>query len=124
MAGLAFRLPRFIVRIVGGKPNRPSRSYDELVERYRKKLSAGGRASGPYIPKPVAASRGKQKLLDQLGTAMHRMGLALNRHTEASLDNYLAPHPLLGKITLRELVYFTIYHCYHHLAGIEAANRP
>jgi len=34
---------------------------------------------------------------------------------EPQLDQYIAPHPLLGKITLRELCYFTIYHTKHHL---------
>jgi hypothetical protein len=24
------------------------------------------------------------------------------------------PHPLLGKLTLREMIYFTIYHVQHH----------
>lgn len=38
---------------------------------------------------------------------------------DAALDQYLAPHPLLGKITLRELGYFTIYHTEHHLAIIK-----
>ena len=29
---------------------------------------------------------------------------------EEQPDQYLAPHPLMGRITLRELCYFTIYH--------------
>jgi hypothetical protein len=36
------------------------------------------------------------------------------------LDHYIAPHPLLGKLTLRELCYFTIYHAGHHLNIIKA----
>ena len=38
---------------------------------------------------------------------------------DKQLDKYLAPHPLLGKITLRELSYFTIYHTEHHLLIIK-----
>ena len=38
---------------------------------------------------------------------------------DPQLDQYIAPHPLLGKITLRELGYFTIYHTYHHLETIQ-----
>ncbi len=37
------------------------------------------------------------------------------RWSDRQLDQYLAPHPLLGKLTLRELCYFTIYHTGHHL---------
>jgi hypothetical protein len=38
--------------------------------------------------------------------------------TDPHLDHFIAPHPLLGKITLRELCYFTIYHTLHHQAII------
>ncbi len=38
-----------------------------------------------------------------------------NKTGESKLDDYLARHPLLGRITLRELCYFTIYHTEHHL---------
>lgn len=30
------------------------------------------------------------------------------------LDKYILPHPLLGKLTIREMMYFTIYHVEHH----------
>ena len=30
------------------------------------------------------------------------------------LDHYLLPHPLLGKITLREMLFFSAYHIQHH----------
>ena len=50
---LAYLLPKFIVRLYTGKPNRPSRSYDELVKKYHAKLEAGGKASGVFIPKII-----------------------------------------------------------------------
>ena len=33
---------------------------------------------------------------------------------EYDLDNYQLPHPILGKISLREMLYFTAYHVEHH----------
>lgn len=118
-ARLAFTLPRFLVRIVGGKPNRASRSYDELVARYHQKLEQGGQASGRYIPGPILTGYGKDKLLAEFTRSMERFAAALQRNRkEEELDRYLAPHPLLGKITLRELGYFTIYHCHHHQENI------
>jgi hypothetical protein len=30
------------------------------------------------------------------------------------LDLLILPHPLLGKLTLREMLYFTLYHVEHH----------
>lgn len=118
-AGLAFTLPKFLVRWVGGKPNRSSRTYEELVAKYNLKLQQGGRASARYVPKPVPASYGKEKLLDKFSSVMNKMGRSIkNNWKEQQPDAYIAPHPLLGKITLRELAYFTIHHTHHHLQSI------
>ncbi|MFN8251405.1 MAG: DinB family protein [Ferruginibacter sp.] len=120
---LAFSLPLFIVKLVGGTPNRPSRSYDELVEKYRQKLAAGGRASGRFIPQKIKAGTGKQALIRRWEntTAVYLEKLEQKR-PEPSLDQYLVKHPLLGRITLRELCYFNIYHTLHHQKIIETAT--
>lgn len=113
---LAFSLPRFLVRLIGGKPNRSSKTYEELVAKYKNKLAAGGAASGRFIPKPIKINFGKEKLLNNWTNATQKYITALqNSRTENDLDNYLVKHPLLGRITLRELCYFTIYHTEHHL---------
>jgi DinB superfamily len=119
MTTLAYRLPKFIVKLIGGKPNRVSRSYQELKDKYYKKLADGGKASARFVPKPIEIKYGKQKLLDNWQNATTTFMLALSRNrTEKDLDNYLAKHPLLGRITLRELCYFTIFHTEHHLQAI------
>ena len=41
--------------------------------------------------------------------------IEITRHKNPVMDNFLIKHPLLGKITLRELCYFTIYHTQHHI---------
>lgn len=124
MTNLAYRLPKWAVRLIGGKPNRVSRSFDELKAKYDRKLSEGGKASGRYVPKPLEKKYGKDKLLAnwKKETAAFLKFLRNNR-SEADLDNYLAGHPLLGKITLRELGYFTIFHTDHHLQAINKLTR-
>ncbi len=37
---------------------------------------------------------------------------------EEDLDRYVLPHPLLGKLTLREMLCFTLYHNYHHVRNV------
>lgn len=112
---LAYALPKLIIRLYTGKPNRASRSYDELVANYLLKLEQGGRASGKYIPANVLPAEGKEKILNKfLKTETRLISLIKNKWTDAQLDQYIAPHPLLGKITLRELCHFTIYHTLHH----------
>lgn len=116
MTRLAYRLPKFMVRLYGGKPNRPARTYDDLVAKYKLKLEKGGRASGRFVAKPVLAKRGKENVLRSFDTVMKLLSASINnKWTDPQLDKYLAPHPLLGKVTLRELCYFTIYHTEHHL---------
>ena len=122
---LAYNLPKFLVRWIGGTPNRHSRSYDEVKEKYYKKLSDGGRASARFIPKPIQVKYGKQKLLDNWSRATSKFIISLTaKRTEDDLDNYLAKHPLLGRITLRELCYFTIFHTEHHLQSIKKITQP
>lgn len=122
---LAYQLPKFLVRWIGGTPNRPSRSYDELKTKYYKKLSEGGKASARFIPKPIQIKYGKQKLLDNWDKATSKFITSLtDKRTEDDLDNYLVKHPLLGRITLRELGYFTIFHTEHHLQSIKKITGP
>lgn len=113
---LAFSLPRFLIRLLGGKPNRGSKTYEELVNKYKKKLAEGGAASGRFIPRPIKINFGKEKLMTNWNKATAKYVAALQKkRNENDLDNYLVKHPLLGRITLRELCYFTIYHTEHHL---------
>ncbi len=116
MTKLAYRLPKFMVRLYTGKPNRPSRSYDELVAKYTLKLEQGGRASGRFVAKPVLAKEGRENIINTFNNAMKSLINTIEKKwNDQQLDKYLAPHPLLGKLTLRELCYFTIYHTEHHL---------
>ena len=42
----------------------------------------------------------------------------IDKLDEEDLDNYILPHPLIGKTTIREMLYFTIYHVQHHHKAI------
>ena len=109
---LALTIPSFILRIFFGSANRPSRKYDELVAKYHAKLQAGGRASGRFLPdkKPKQAL----KLTTQLTHLIQSLNQKVESFSEEQLDTLILPHPLLGKLTLREMLYFTIYHVQHH----------
>jgi hypothetical protein len=116
---LAFLLPAFLLRIVAGKPNRSSISFDDLLEKYHHKIELGAQASERYIPKALIIKEGKEILLSNWQKVNNKFLYALkNNTTETKLDDYIVPHPLLGKITLRELCYFTIFHTSHHIETI------
>ncbi len=106
-------LPAFLLRWLWGKPNRPGRSYEALVARYQQKLSEGGRATGRFIPKAVPFNK-QEVLARAIRTEVEKIGHRLEHFSEQELDTLLLPHPLLGKLTLREMMYFSIYHAGHH----------
>ncbi|MDE3251689.1 MAG: DinB family protein [Bacteroidota bacterium] len=110
---LAMALPPFLLQWLFGVANRPSRSYEALVEKYHCKLGEGGRASGRFIPKE-SKTLPQKRLLRKLERLVDRLCKRTEKMDEQSLDTYLLPHPLLGKLTLREMLYFTAYHAEHH----------
>ena len=54
----------------------------------------------------------------------NRLISKMERWKDVDLDRYLLPHPLLGKITLREMLYFTTFHIQHHQQTIENLQKP
>jgi len=116
---MAFGLPSFVLSWRFGVANRPSRSYDALVDRYHIKLQAGGRASAAFVPPPEIAATEKEKLLLQLDKVVGQLVRRTTKYKDFALDKYILPHPLLGMITLREMIYFTAYHASHHGKSIQ-----
>lgn len=110
---LAFVLPKFLLRAVFGKANRASRTYAELISKYKAKLQAGGRATGRFIP-ATRSAKNYPRLNSRLTKEVNGLAKRFNRYSETELDLYILPHPLLGKLTLREMIYFTCYHVEHH----------
>jgi hypothetical protein len=109
----ALIVPKFCLKFLFGTANRPSKSYEDLVKKYLDKLQNGGRASGRFVPKPLSLKESKA-LETLLIKEVSRLCKSLEKLSEAELDLLILPHPLLGKLTLREMMYFTIYHVQHH----------
>jgi hypothetical protein len=110
---LVLGLPKWLVKLVFKKANRPSKSYDKLIEKYLDRLGKGGRASGRFIPGRVEPVR-KTVIGNRIEETVLRLSQSLQKYSEEELDELVLPHPLLGKLTLREMLYFTIYHVEHH----------
>ncbi len=53
------------------------------------------------------------------------LGLAqgIERWSDAQLDRRCLPHPLLGKLSVREMLFFTLYHNLHHVQVAERRRR-
>lgn len=111
-------LPKILLKFRFGVRNRVERTYDELVSKYHQKLAEGGQASSAFIPPEISVSQKNQLLLNYEKEKI-KLIKVLQKWNEKQLSTNVAPHPLLGKCTVRELLYFTIYHNYHHLKNIK-----
>jgi hypothetical protein len=111
-------LPKFLPVLIWGKANRKSRSYEELIYKYQEKLSGGGRAPSRFIPKKVTWDE-KEILIQSLNNEVKKLIKNMKSFSEEDLDRIILPHPLLGKLTVREMLYFTSYHVLHHQTGIQ-----
>lgn len=114
----ALKVPRIILRAVFGMPGKASMTYEELCQAYRAAIAKGARASGRFLPnqdtQDANAEAKKKALLKQFSKASMGLVSVAERWEERELDRYLLPHPFMGKLTIREMLFFTIYHNLRH----------
>lgn len=108
-----FSLPQQIIYEQFGKTNRPNISYQELLSEYTEKLDAGGKAPLQYVPEIELKNR-RHELLESLRLLINELKAKVDIFEEEGLETLLIPHPLLGNITLKEMLYNAIYHVEHH----------
>ena len=109
----AFSIPKSSPNFVFGKSNRASSSYEELVEKYHAALKNGGKASGRFLPDSVEYLK-RETHIEKLHEIVKLLNSNVDSYSEEELDEFTVPHPLLGVLTLREILYFTKYHVQHH----------
>jgi hypothetical protein len=104
-----------------GAARDPSRTFDELRQTYLGVLSKGATA-GRFAPSPTtppADVRHWQKhLIGRCAGYIERLERGLEPWSESDLDRYRLPHPLLGRLTVREMLLFTLYHYEHHKSNV------
>ncbi len=121
ITNLSLRVPKVVLKQLYATNNRANQNYDEVVWKYQRSLTGGAKATFPFQPKlsivPV------RFLVEKFwGNSCKELLKSLDTWTEEDLDTYLIPHPIIGKITVRELLYFTIYHVQHHLNTIKSIH--
>jgi hypothetical protein len=117
----ALGMPKIVLRLLFGRPGRSSVSYDELCARYQQLLAEGGQA-GRFAPSAQSnddLQAWRLAILGEFARVHGELRKALARWPERKLDRLQLPHPLLGKLTVREMMFFTLYHQRHHLSVIE-----
>lgn len=98
-----------------GKPSQPSRSYEQLLADYKRTLRETGIKAPASMVGRAEDLTDRSAVTDRFSQAHQGVATALINWTDDELDAYYIPHPALGLLTIREMVYFTILHVDHHL---------
>jgi uncharacterized damage-inducible protein DinB len=103
-----------------------SRTYAEVVAAYQAALESappGLLTNNPFSPPEYAGldaletTRGLA--LSEWHTSGEGLVAALTQYDDASLDALQGRHPLLGWMSLREMLFFMTHHISHHQAVLE-----
>lgn len=118
---LALRIPKVVLRLRFGRMQQPSRSFAAMRAAYVDVALAGGAvAGGAFIPQVTGSGREvKQRILTGWNGAGRRLEQELAGWSEEALDRLALPHPLLGKLSVREMLFFTLYHTMHHVNDVQ-----
>lgn len=109
--------PAILLKVRFGTIKRAELTFEELQDMYHKKLNEGAKASAPYIPHPVPLSA-KTALLKSFHKKKIKLLKQIDRWSEKELSEIGGKHPVLGMLSIRELLYFTEFHTLHHLESI------
>ena len=113
----AMRLPKLLLALRFGRSGDGSADFEGVRQRYLAALDKGVQA-GPFGPSdrpdplPPEARRGRT--LGRWRQADGELRGAIRRWSDEALDRYRLPHPAMGDMTVREVLFFTVYHNAHH----------
>jgi hypothetical protein len=117
---MGLRLPSAIPSVIFGKGT-GSRSFEEIRKTYYASLK-GGFQAGIYTPGKAAPgqSEHQEKLISKLQNSISDLVDAFSKLDDVVLDSVRMPHPAIGRITIREMLYSSLNHDIHHMSIIAA----
>jgi len=98
----ALNMPKLALRTMFGKCKREEMIYETLFKNYKAALAEGGKASKTFVPTTTPFE--KEKSAQKLESVMANLIDNINKWKEPKLSVYQLPHPLLGKLSVREIV--------------------
>lgn len=116
----ALGYPKFILKYKFGVSNRASRDYDTVAKKYQTKLTKNQDKAKKFnskLKKPSLKER--DQLLIKLQIQQKKLQYKAKKISNKNLDTLVIPHPLMGKMTIREIIMWTAYHTEHHLTTLK-----
>lgn len=111
----ALSMPKFLLRYKFGKANREVRDYDSIVQRYQERLKeAQGKTFRGSQNMKVPSLNDKEYILTRLQVESKKLQYKTKKISDKNLDTVVLPHPLMGKMPVREIIMWTAHHIEHH----------
>ncbi|MEO1084546.1 MAG: DinB family protein [Acidobacteriota bacterium] len=118
----AMGLPKLMLRLRFGTSKNGSRDFEAVRTQYQEALASGVAQAGGYGPSSatpdLTPAEWRAQIMGHFRTAGQQLDTAIGGWSERQLDTLRLEHPILGPMTVRELLYFTLYHNAHHARRI------
>ncbi|MNU20381.1 DinB superfamily protein [compost metagenome] len=99
-----------------GSVDRQTWDYETVLHHY---AQTSLKAPDAFLPKEEVPYTHKAAIIADIQQHLHDINHLLDSYSEEELDTLVLPHPLLGKLTIREMFYLMAYHPLHHQRQIE-----
>jgi hypothetical protein len=116
----ALSYPKFVLKYKFGVCNRASRDYGTVTKKYQQKLIDNQDRAKKFntnLKKPSLKER--ERLLTKFQIQEKKLQYKTKKISDKNLDTLVIPHPLMGKMTLREIIMWTAHHTAHHLETLK-----
>lgn len=112
----ALKMPQEMLELQFGWFQGTPRSYNSLKYLYKEMLKKTDLSNNPFGP---SGNKSREDLLRSWQMVKEKIPNRLENWTEEDLDRYCIPHPIMGPFSVREMLYFTIFHTEHHLLQLQ-----
>lgn len=113
-------MPKFLLRLKFGKANSAIRSYDQVVTLYNELLiEKHGDPFKALKQTKVPPLKDKTYILNRLQVESKKLQYKTRKLSDHNMDTLILPHPLLGKMPIREIIMWTTHHIEHHTKTLQ-----
>lgn len=107
--------PKFLLKYKFGICNRKQRDYEAVVKNYQQKLLKNQEKAKIFNQRlKMPTLKERKRLIIKYQIQQKKLQYKTKKLDDKNLDTLLIPHPLMGKMTIREIIMWTAYHTEHH----------
>lgn len=99
------------IRDTFGLPDRAAWDPETVLHHY---AQTSLKAPEAFLPKGPVLYHERTGIIADIEQNLGSISALLNNYSEEELDSLVLPHPLLGKLSIREMFFLMSYHPLHH----------